>query len=141
MAFLNWVPSYYRSNPRRGHREVVCELEEADAIATWILVTKLLRCHGESQSRLPDHGAAGVVAAGLDTTAMARERSMGEGRGSLRVRCGTENAASDAGTRILLSGQEVGQLQAFLDHRRNPRLHRQEQEEEPVVPFQGVSSV
>eukprot|EP00931_Biecheleriopsis_adriatica_P079307 TRINITY_DN52711_c0_g1_i1.p1 TRINITY_DN52711_c0_g1~~TRINITY_DN52711_c0_g1_i1.p1 ORF type:complete len:334 (+),score=48.79 TRINITY_DN52711_c0_g1_i1:36-1037(+) len=42
VAFTNWVPSYYRSNAN-DDREVVHVMEETDAIATWILVTKLLR--------------------------------------------------------------------------------------------------
>lgn len=45
VAFMNWVPSYYRSNTN-DDREMVHELEEEDAIAIWIFVTKLL-CQGE----------------------------------------------------------------------------------------------
>jgi len=42
VAFLNWVPSYYRSNANDDRDNVVHEIEETDAIAVWILVTKLL---------------------------------------------------------------------------------------------------
>merc|ERR1711908_160082 len=35
VAFMNWVPSYYRSNAN-DDREVVHEMEESDAIAAWI---------------------------------------------------------------------------------------------------------
>ena len=43
MAFLDWVPPYYRSIPtREGHREVVWEMEEEDAVAAWILAVRLL---------------------------------------------------------------------------------------------------
>jgi len=44
VSFTNWVPSYYRSNAN-DCREVVHEMDEADAIATWILITKLLNKH------------------------------------------------------------------------------------------------
>jgi hypothetical protein len=42
VAFMNWVPSYYRSNLNDDRDQVVHEIEETDAIAVWILITKLL---------------------------------------------------------------------------------------------------
>jgi hypothetical protein len=44
VAFTNWVPSYYRSNAN-DDRAMVHDMSEDDAIATWILVSKLLK-HG-----------------------------------------------------------------------------------------------
>lgn len=92
VSFLDWVPPYYRSVPRReGHREVVRQLASEDADATWRLACRLFK----------DPAAAGQG---------------GPGRGHLRMRCGNLVEACE------LYGWQVEALQRLIDHRCNGRL-------------------
>eukprot|EP00419_Tripos_fusus_P016649 CAMPEP_0172759000 /NCGR_PEP_ID=MMETSP1074-20121228/166833_1 /TAXON_ID=2916 /ORGANISM="Ceratium fusus, Strain PA161109" /LENGTH=292 /DNA_ID=CAMNT_0013592691 /DNA_START=127 /DNA_END=1005 /DNA_ORIENTATION=- len=187
VAFLNWVPSYYRSNANDDRNEVVHEIEESDAIALWILVTKLL-CRDMSQGgndeglmradTVTEGHASGLHASGETCIACSGAGcrlcagtglrvGVGPGlashawskkdvHGFLRVRCGGSGDASfqnddaisgqNGGELILagkhpLSSEEVRQLQALLDHRRNDKLLRCERTRASIVPFGGVSNV
>lgn len=165
VAFMNWVPSYYRSNPNDDRGEVH-GIPEDDAISAWILVTKLLSrvppppedtgvdlvLHGReaciacSGSGCRLCGGAGVRN-GAGPLRGGTAASSAEGcRGFLRVRSGIGSHAPQEGCSAMsvpkhrLSSQEVTRLRALLDHRRNPRLQRQERARAPIVPFGGVSN-
>lgn len=162
VAFMNWVPSYYRSNPNDDRGEVH-DISEEDAISTWILVTKLLSCEPPQNDTgadwvLPGEACIACSRSGCRLCSWTGVRNgdmllrgrgaawSGEGcRGFLRVRCGSgSHTPQDDSTMFVpkhrLSSREVAWLRALLDHRRNPRLQRQERERAPIVPFGGVSN-
>merc|ERR1712032_606815 len=58
VTFTNWVPSYYRSNAN-DDRAMSHDMSEEDAVATWILVTKLLQgSEGGTEASRSSPGAA-----------------------------------------------------------------------------------
>jgi len=163
VAFLNWVPSYYRSNPN-DDRSMFHEILEDDAIAAWILVTKLsqrdesmiagskpeeINSQSQAEACVACSGNGCWVCSGSGI----REGTAGHsanihspqecGHGVLRVRCCSEDniRSSIRAEKHVLSSQEVDSLQAFFDHRRNPGLRQIECKRAPIVPFGGVSNV